>query len=143
MESNEHPFGTNLYFSVGALNRAMSRLADEAFAAYALSPSHALVLLHVGETPDHPIGKLAETLFLDASTITRLIEKLEQKNLVTRRVDGRERRVSLTDAGRALLPELRRTWNSLQSAYSATLGEDHARVVAKLSFATLQKLTSP
>jgi DNA-binding MarR family transcriptional regulator len=143
MESNEHPFGTSLYFSVGALNRAMSRLADEAFAKHGMSPSHAMVLLHVGETPDHPIGKLAETLMLDASTITRLIEKLEQKNMVSRRVDGRERRVSLTDAGRALLPEIRQTWNSLQSAYSATLGEDHARVVAKLSFATSQKLTSP
>ncbi len=143
MESNEHPFGTSLYFSVGALNRAMSRVADEAFAVHGMSPSHALVVLHVGETPDHPIGKLAETLMLDASTITRLIEKLEQKGFVTRRIDGRERRVSLTDAGQAALPELRRTWNSLQSTYSATLGEDHARVVAKLSFATSQKLTSP
>jgi len=56
-------------------------------------------------------AELARHLVVTRPTITRLIDGLERKGLVTRAVDARDRRqvrLELTEAGRAVLREVRR-----------------------------------
>jgi DNA-binding MarR family transcriptional regulator len=57
-----------------------------------------------------PMGKVAEILCLDASTVTWVVDSLEAKGLVERRNHPKDRRVrlvALTDEGRRIRDELR------------------------------------
>jgi DNA-binding MarR family transcriptional regulator len=142
MSTTSHPFEHCLNFAAGALSRAMNRLAEDAFSDVGLSPSHAYLLMQISDKPGIPLGRVAEVLMLDASTLTRLIEKLEAKGWVERRVDGRARMLYLTPAGASRLPAVRQAWAELEARYVAILGEDHARVITQLSLATGEKLSA-
>lgn len=120
----------------------MGRLAEEAFATTGLAPSHGYLLMQVSDKPGIPLGRVAEVLALDASTVTRIIERLETRGLIEKKIDGRSRSLFLTPAGRALIPSVRSAWADLQSRYNSLLGEDHARVITRLSFATSQMLSA-
>ena len=91
MSNKPHPFEHCLNFAAGALSRAMNRLAEEAFGRVGLSPSLAYLLIQISDRPGIPLGRVADVLMLDASTLTRLVEKLEAKGWVERRADGRGR----------------------------------------------------
>jgi len=142
MEPKPHPFEHCLNFASGALARAMNRMAEEAFGRVGLSPSLAYLLMQISDRPGIPLGRVADVLMLDASTLTRLVEKLEAKGWVERRADGRGRLLFLTSAGARNVPAVRQAWTDLEAAYTSVLGEDHARVITKLSLATGRKLSA-
>jgi len=142
MNKQPHPFEHCLNFAAGGLYRAMNRLAEDAFGKVGLSPSHAYLLMQISDTPGIPLGRVADVLMLDASTLTRLIEKLEAKGWVERRADGRGRLLFLTPAGADRLPAVRQAWSELEAAYTSILGEDHARIITKLSFTTGEMLSA-
>jgi DNA-binding MarR family transcriptional regulator len=131
-----------LFFASGAMSRALTRLAEDAYAATGVSPSHGYLVMVVAETPGIALGRLAIAMALDASTITRIIEKLEAKGLVRRSAVGRRRTLALTPDGQALLPRLRAAKAEIERRVHAALGEDHARVITKLTLATGEKLSA-
>jgi DNA-binding MarR family transcriptional regulator len=124
------------------MSRALTRLADDAFDGLGMSPSHGYLLLTVAATPGIALGRLASAMALDASTITRIIEKLEAKGLVRRTAVGRRRTLALTPDGQAVLPRVRAAKAEIEHRVNAVLGEDHARVITKLSLATGDKLSA-
>lgn len=74
-------------------------------AEFDLSPQqlHMLRMLHERETL--PMGQIAEQLYCDASNVTLLVDRLEQRGLIERRPDPADRRVkqiAVTAAGRKL-----------------------------------------
>lgn len=74
-------------------------------AEFDLSPQqlHMLRMLHERETL--PMGQIAELLYCDASNVTLLVDRLEQRGLIERRPDPADRRVkqiAVTAAGRKL-----------------------------------------
>jgi DNA-binding MarR family transcriptional regulator len=122
-----------MYFSANALARKMEKLANESWKKVDLSPSHAYLLMIVIEEPGVQPGALSEELQLTPSTITRLIEKLEQKKLVARTADGKLTNVYPTPKAKAMLPKLRDCVNHFFNAYSKILGkEESARLVQNM-----------
>lgn len=92
----------SLYSANIAINRAYKPMLDEMGITY---PQY-LVLSVLGEQEDITIGAIADRLSLESSTVTPPVKRLEQAGLVERRrstVDERQVRVSLTEAGRAML----------------------------------------
>ncbi len=89
-------YSTNLAF-----NRVYKPLLDELGLTY---PQYiALVALY--EEADQTVGRLGEKLFLDSSTLTPLLKRLEAMGVVTRQrdpQDERQVRINLTAQGRAL-----------------------------------------
>jgi MarR family transcriptional regulator, organic hydroperoxide resistance regulator len=86
----------------------MGRHLDTSAAEFELSHPQALALLRLG-TP-LPMHDLAERLRCDASNITGIVDRLEARGLVERKVDGADRRVKnlvLTPGGRTLLEQLK------------------------------------
>lgn len=81
-------------------------------AEFGLAPQqlHLLRMLH--ERDSLPMGQLAELLYCDASNVTALVDRLEDRGLIERRPDPDDRRVKrieLTAAGADLLaPALER-----------------------------------
>lgn len=97
-----HPYCRCMFYSANALARGTTRVAEEAFAPSGLAPSAAYVLMQVLGEPGIAPGRLAEIMMLDASTVTRVVERLERKGLLKRRTQGRRVRLMPTSAAEAL-----------------------------------------
>lgn len=107
MKATESKYNKCLYFAANTLARKVEKLAIESWKPVHLSPSHAYLLLMVLDQPGLQPGCLANHLQLSPSTITRLIEKLEEKKLVTRSTEGKTTLVYPSNEGKALLPLLK------------------------------------
>lgn len=112
-----------LYFTANALARTISRIADEEFYTTGLSPSHAFLLMLVAEQPGTAQKELGESLQLAPSTVTRLVDTLVHRDLVTRQSSGRKATISPTRSGKQLLPAIHEAWWRLHRRYSAVLGK--------------------
>ena len=104
-----------LYAAGHLLTRLYRPLLDELGLTY---PQYiALVALY--EEADQTVGRLGEKLFLDSSTLTPLLKRLEAMGAVTRQRDLRDERqvrVNLTAQGRALRERGRAVRASMQRA---------------------------
>ncbi|HVW75767.1 MAG TPA: MarR family winged helix-turn-helix transcriptional regulator [Rhizomicrobium sp.] len=127
--------------SVGYLMRmCTNRLLPQMEALFAdqeltFSQWTTLVALHDGRITT--ASDLAHNICHDAGSLTRLIDQMVERGLVTRARDERDRRVvrlSLTPRGRkvveALAPRMMEFWNGLLTGFS------HAEVDALISLLT-------
>ena len=112
-----------LLFSANALSRAITAIGDEEFGRFGMCYSHAYMLCEVVNKPGITPSELSETLYLTPSTITRLVEKLEQKHLVRRESEGKKTLIYPTTAGVVLQPEIAEAWSRVGTRYSHLLGE--------------------
>lgn len=107
MKTSSSRFSQCLYFASNALARKVEKMAQECWKKVDLSPSHAYLLLIVLDEPGSQPGLLADHLQLQPSTITRLIEKLEQKKLVVRTMEGKITNVYPTPKAKELYPKMK------------------------------------
>lgn len=90
-----------IYSAGHALNRVYKPLLDELGVTY---PQY-LVMVLLWKTDDQTVGSLGEKLFLESSTLTPLLKRLEALGHLQRSrdpSDERQVRVRLTKTGRAL-----------------------------------------
>lgn len=133
MKTTESKYRQCLYFTANALARKIEKLAQESWSRVGLSPSHAYLLMLVIEEPGIQPGSIAEHLQLQPSTITRLIEKLEEKKLLVRTTEGKITNVYPSPKGKELLPKLKDCVNEFYSNYSTLLGkEESAKLVQSI-----------
>jgi MarR family transcriptional regulator, organic hydroperoxide resistance regulator len=134
MKPSESKYRHCMYFVANALGRRIEKLAMETWKRVDLSPSHAYLLMLVIEEPGmHPTA-LSEQLILTPSTITRLIEKLEGKELVTRTTEGKMTKVFPTAQGKELYPKLQECLTHFIENYTHILGkEESIRMVKNMA----------
>jgi DNA-binding MarR family transcriptional regulator len=102
MKSSESKYAQCLYFTANALARKVEKLAIESWKPAGLPPSHAYLLMMVLEEPGEQPGNIAQHLQLTPSTVTRLLEKLEEKKLIVRTTEGKVTNVYPTPKARQL-----------------------------------------
>ncbi|MBN2174346.1 MAG: MarR family transcriptional regulator [Bacteroidales bacterium] len=138
MTKKQSPYCQCLYYSANALARILTKIAEEEFGVTGLSPSHAFVVMSVNKNPGMHAGELAEMMMLTPSTVTRLVEKLEQSGFLKRVVEGRSTLVFPTKSSVDLDEIIRRAWLSLYQRYISILGEeDSADLTTKVYNAAL------
>jgi DNA-binding MarR family transcriptional regulator len=120
-----------MYFVANALGRRIEKLAIESWKRVDLSPSHAYLLMLAIEEPGIQPTGLSEQLILTPSTITRLIEKLEDKGLVTRETEGKLTKVYPTAKAKELYPTLQECLTHFVENYSAILGKDESQKIVR------------
>lgn len=126
MKVSESVFSQCLYFSTNALARKTEKLAQESWGKVDLTPSHAYLLLLVLDRPGIQPGVISSELQLKPSTITRLIAKLEEKNLLYRTTEGKIANVFPTAKGKSLLPELKACQEEFCTRYLGMLGKSES-----------------
>lgn len=123
-----------MYFASNALARKMERLALQSWKKVKLSPSHAYLLMLVLEQPGIQPGAISGQLHLSPSTITRLIEKLEEKKLLIRTTEGKTANVYPTPKGKELAPVLQQCQDEFARNYISLLGkEESSRLVHSMN----------
>lgn len=116
-----------LYFNSNALARAVTRLWTEAYKPFDLSPPHAFLLRTVLAKPGLLPRELAQELNLSRSTVTRFLDALEKRDLLTRRAtggDGRELQVFPTADAEAIHEALDATGAHLTQQMQTVFGAD-------------------
>lgn len=129
-----------LYYSANALGRVMTRMADEEFAMTGLAPSYAFLLMSINEKPGIQPSELAVHMQLTPSTVTRLIEKMEQKGYVTRQSVGRATEVYPTEKSQQIDAKIKEAWKSLYTRYVEILGEKNAQDLTTAIYDAYEKL---
>jgi DNA-binding MarR family transcriptional regulator len=134
MKISESRYSKCMYFSANALARKIEKLACDSWKRVNLSPSHAYLLMVAIEDPGVQPGTLANELQLMPSTITRLIDKLEEKKLVVRITGGKATNVYPTPKGKELYSKLKDCSKDFYEAYASMLGkEESARLVQNIN----------
>lgn len=118
----DHLFNECLYFTVSKLSRAITKMAEEEFAKTGLSPTYGFLLMTVNEKPGISQNEICEVLHLAPSTLTRFIDKLEGKGLVTRKSEGKNSFIYSTEKGKEQQKDIEKAWLSLYHRYSEILG---------------------
>lgn len=129
-----------LYFASGALARKIEKMATESWKEVNLSPSHAYLLFAVLEEPGLQPTTLSEHLQLQPSTVTRLVEKLEEKKLVVRTTEGRLTNVYPTPKAKELLPKMIECMNDFSAKYTQLLGKEESTKLVKTLAGMADKL---
>lgn len=129
-----------LFFSTTKLARELGRLAEEAFVKTGLSPSHALLLHIVNQQGGIQQKEIGELLHLTPSTITRLIDKLERRGYVCKKLEGKNIFLGTTPQGLFQEEEILKSWNQLRHGYADILTEEETMKFLEISGKLLEKL---
>lgn len=131
-----------IFFSTLKLARELSKIADDAFASTGLSPSHALLLFIINEEDGVPQKEIGERLHLMPSTITRLIEKLENKGFVTKQSEGKNVFLLTTNEGQGMQQRLAEAFKALHGKYENCLTPSETLTFLELSNKLLKHFES-
>ncbi|KXF75111.1 MarR family transcriptional regulator [Paramesorhizobium deserti] len=118
--------GNFLCFAVYSANHAFNRVYKPLLDRLGLTyPQYLAMVLLWGED-NQTVGGLGEKLFLESSTLTPLLKRLEALGLVKRSrdlADERQVRVQLTDQGRALREKAAEVPQCILEASGLEMGE--------------------
>lgn len=110
-----------------------------------LYPGQELLMMALWERGEQRQADLIRTLGLDPSTVTKMLQRLEQSGFVTRKsstVDRRTIMVSATRAGQALRTHVEQLWRTLEEVTTAGLSGDDRDAVMRLLERIESNLTS-
>jgi len=142
MAETTHPYCRCLFYTANALARNLTRMTEEAFSRTGLAPSLAFVLMTVRNNPGIQPSEVARIMMLSPSTLTRLVEKLETKGLLSRQAQGKTIHITLTAQGEALGPALLEAWRDTHARYTAILGEGPSIQLTEQTYAAAVALDS-
>jgi DNA-binding MarR family transcriptional regulator len=94
---------------IGRTNGLKDRLLDKYLEPYGVTSSQFKVLIIVSQFGTDTPAHLCRHLSLDSGSMTRMLDRLEQKNLIARSrsdVDRRQVQIMLTEEGKALSDRL-------------------------------------
>jgi len=114
-------------FLLKRLGFAAKDRSHAAFEGSGLSAFHYAVLALLEEDPRETQAQIADALGYDRSLIVRLLDELEERELVIRKRDPEDRRrhvVKLTPSGRSMLVDLRAIVQRLEDEYLAPLSAE-------------------
>ncbi|MGW7436794.1 MarR family winged helix-turn-helix transcriptional regulator [Streptomyces sp. NPDC054849] len=100
-----------------------------------LHPGQEFLMMHLWDSGAVRQSELIKAVGLDPSTVTKMLQRLEQAGHVRRRPDPSDRRASLveaTDASCGLLAEVRRAWGELEGQTVEGLDDTERTELARL-----------
>ncbi|WP_055698020.1 MarR family winged helix-turn-helix transcriptional regulator [Streptomyces silaceus] len=128
--------------AAGPVSLAVSRVArlhriaaGKLLKGLGLYPGQEFVMMHLWEAGPVRQSELIKVVELDPSTVTKMLQRLEQAGHVRRRPDPADRRavlVEATDASCGLLTQVERAWGELEGHTLAGLDDAERAELARL-----------
>lgn len=112
--------------------RQLARRFDRAFAPVGLTNGQFSLMMALNAPQAPTVGKLAEFLAMDRTTLTAALKSLERRGLVTvaaDEMDKRARRLSLTQTGREALAAAVPIWRETHAALEKELAQGDAEAL--------------
>jgi len=131
-----------MYYSANALARNITRIAEKDFERTGLSPSLGFVVMTVNKKPGIAAGEIAHIMQLQASTVTRLVDKLQRLGYLRRKLDGKYIHVHPTPKATRLDEPLTTAWQKLYRQYSKILGEEPSKALTSAMYEASNRLES-
>lgn len=126
LEATHHVRDTCLCLHAQRAARVLARRFDEALRPVGLTNGQFSLLMALNGPGAAPMGRVADLLGADRTTLTAALKPLVRDGLAETSVDpddSRVRRVALTPAGRATLAAALPLWTRLHAAVEAELAE--------------------
>jgi MarR family transcriptional regulator, organic hydroperoxide resistance regulator len=133
-------YADNLYYTTTAFSREISSIAENAFMDLGLTPSDAYLIMVVNEKPNVQPTEISERILLAPSTITRMIEKLEKRSIVTRTQEGKYTYVAVTTKGKDLYANILATWDEIHAVFTRKMDDDTVRLLVQHTSGAAAKL---
>ena len=122
-------------FLLKRLGFAAKDRSHEAFEGTGLNAFHFAVLALLEEDPRETQAVIADALGYDRSHIVRLLDELEERELVVRKRDPEDRRrhvVKMTQDGKRMLAKLRGIMRSMEADFLNPLTDDERHTLHAL-----------
>ncbi|QND44574.1 winged helix-turn-helix transcriptional regulator (plasmid) [Rhizobium lusitanum] len=119
-------------FQARVTARALTRYYNACFRPLGITAEQFSLLVGIGGSHEPTLAELAARAGVDATTLSRSIKSLVQRDLV-RNDGGRGRagkRLVLTEGGRRLMDEAMVTWEHARAQLAEALGEEASRVAS-------------
>jgi DNA-binding MarR family transcriptional regulator len=112
-------------FNLRKAARAITQLYDAALAPSGIRATQLSVLVALALGERAPMGRVADALVMDRTTLTRNLRPLERRGWVRidRGADRRERFLSLTPSGRTVLEGALPLWQTAQARVVEHVGD--------------------
>ena len=136
----ESPLDCCLFFTANSLARVITRMGEEEFAAIAMTPSYAFLLMLAMETPGIAQKELAEAMNMAPSTVSRFVDALDKRGLIRKEGQGRNTFIHPTEKGLAIEPQIKEVWHNLYKRYSELLGQENGDQLTRLTLEASRKL---
>lgn len=140
----DHPY-RGVAFLVFQLSRHVATALDRQLAPFNVTSQQAGLLIRSCKAWDASPARLASALGTDAAGVTRLLDRLEAKELIARRTSPTDRRaivVEPTEAGRALVPQLLPAFRGVAEQLLDGLTVEEVELLETLLRRLLQNVTT-
>ncbi|MFE5870060.1 MarR family winged helix-turn-helix transcriptional regulator [Streptomyces roseifaciens] len=127
--------GGQVSHAIARVARAHRITAGNLLRKLGLYAGQELLMMRLWEAGPQRQAELIKLMGLDPSTVTRMVQRLEQAGLVTRAPCPGDRRavlVETTAAGEALRQEVEQVWQELEERTLAGLPEDDRKELTRL-----------
>ena len=135
-----NPLECCLFFTANSLARDITRMGEEEFASIGMTPSYAFLLMLVADSPGISQKELSSEMNMAASTVSRFIDALIRRGLLSKKVNGRTSYIHPTEKGLALQESIRQVWRNLYDRYSNILGKKNGEELTRLCLEASRKL---
>ena len=98
---------------------------------------------YIEKHPKTSVGELAEALMMSSGAIAQLIERLEEKKLVNREIDLKDKRIvhlALTKLGEIEVLEMKRMFMKKMSSMLSLISEDDLKEIVRIQEKLLENL---
>jgi DNA-binding MarR family transcriptional regulator len=117
------PFGP-ISRALGRVTRLHRAAAGELLKSTGLYPGQELLMMHLWDMGAVRQADLIDTLGVDPSTVTKMLQRLQRTGNIVRTPDPADRRAVLVEASKtssALRPEIQAAWKTLEQRTVAGL----------------------
>ena len=126
---------SRIMYQLNCAHLAVSRAIDQALrSSYDLSLPQQGILFALAGQQDLPISRLAEMMRMSKSSLTSLVDRLEQRGLVQRQssaIDGRSTLVSSTQKGMAIVAKTGPITNAINQALLEPFTEEEQQIISR------------
>ncbi|MBE6162503.1 MAG: transcriptional regulator [Streptococcus equinus] len=107
----------DFFFSLKKLNRILEKKTEETYRKIGLSHTYALTLFILSQEDGKCYKDLADILCITAPSMTKIIEKLNRRDLVNIIPNGRTKQIYLSDKGKDLADVIAETFFSTRQEF--------------------------